>query len=216
LTVLVLVSSQTGFSHHLRYVLPILPFLYVWASRVVQDRLRKHRALCAIAGALVVWTLGSSLWLFPHSMCYYNELVGGPANGHFFLGNSNSDWGQDLLLLKRWYREHPEARPLYLAYDCIVDPHIAGIQYEELPEEPNAGWFAISVNLLHGHGGQNEFFLELEPVSRIGYTMRVYHLNWGQANRLRRARGLPEGEPLPAKPVQEASPPNEAQVDGPP
>jgi hypothetical protein len=28
------VSSQTGFNHHLRYVLPALPFLFVWAGRV--------------------------------------------------------------------------------------------------------------------------------------------------------------------------------------
>lgn len=37
--VLTLVSSQTGFNHHLRYVLPIFPFAFIWASKAAQPRL---------------------------------------------------------------------------------------------------------------------------------------------------------------------------------
>ena len=32
--ILVFVSSQTGFSEHMRYVLPIFPFMFIWISRV--------------------------------------------------------------------------------------------------------------------------------------------------------------------------------------
>jgi hypothetical protein len=34
--ILALVSSQTGFNHHLRYVLPIFPFAFIWASKVAR------------------------------------------------------------------------------------------------------------------------------------------------------------------------------------
>src|SRR5205814_5761106 len=33
-SVVVLVSSQTGFNHHLRYVLPAFPFLFISVSKV--------------------------------------------------------------------------------------------------------------------------------------------------------------------------------------
>jgi hypothetical protein len=63
----------------------------------------------------LLWSIASSLGVYPHSLSYFNELVGGPANGHAHLLDSNIDWGQDLLLLKEWLDAHPEASPLGLA-----------------------------------------------------------------------------------------------------
>ena len=162
IAVFVLVSSQTGFNHHLRYVLPAFPFLFIWISKVgrVFERQRvegrEQRAdtenstgrasgtrnwgtrlmQCAVAGA-VGWSVVSSFAAYPHSLSYFNELVGGPKGGHWHLGSSNVDWGQDLMFLKDWYEEHPEARPLHLAYDLIlVDPSIVGIEYKQVSAGP--------------------------------------------------------------------------------
>jgi hypothetical protein len=33
-TLLVFVSCQTGFTHHLRYVLPVLPFVFIWLGQL--------------------------------------------------------------------------------------------------------------------------------------------------------------------------------------
>ena len=139
--VLIFVSMQTGFSHHLRYVLPIAPFTFIWMSKLAhvfgsegRDTLTpdgSHEEIgvprqtwlmrCAVAGALG-WSVISSLSVYPHTLSYFNELAGGPKGGHWHLGNSNVDWGQDLFYLKDWYDEHPEARPLQLAYDlALVD-----------------------------------------------------------------------------------------------
>jgi hypothetical protein len=163
--VFVLVSSQTGFNHHLRYVLPAFPFLLIWVSKVgrvfergkdegrnsneptetlttthsrneIGRRWRRWLMRGAVAGGLS-WSIVSSLSIYPHSLSYFNELVGGPKRGHWHLGNSNIDWGQDLLHLRDWYQEHPEARPLHLAYDLpFVDPKIVKIDYEEVPSGP--------------------------------------------------------------------------------
>jgi hypothetical protein len=170
--VFVLVSSQTGFNHHLRYVLPAFPFLFIWISKVgrVFERQRiegrgqraeegnpaltlslssPRRVIKAdqrergrwrvwlmrgvVAGALG-WSVVSSLAVYPHCMSYFNELVGGPKGGHWHLGNSNVDWGQDLLYLKAWYEAHPEARPLHLAYELsLVAPSIVGIEHKRVP-----------------------------------------------------------------------------------
>jgi hypothetical protein len=74
------VSQETGFSAHSRYVIPALPYLFIWTSKIARAfALRPisgaRRALSiAIAGG-ILWSLISSLAVFPHSLSYFNELA---------------------------------------------------------------------------------------------------------------------------------------------
>jgi hypothetical protein len=244
--ILTLVSSQTGFNHHLRYVLPIFPFAFIWTSKVARAvefgwarpksgkpkaesgllsrtsraafrsplsafaalprGVNAHRVVACVAAGALAWSVGSSLYYYPHSLSYFNELVGGPTGGHYHLDNSNIDWGQDLLYLKRWYDQHPEARPLGLAHFCpVVDPRVAGIEYTAPPPGPDGrmggsresqtglgpqpGWYAISVNELHRRDHQYDYFLRFEPVAMAGYSIYIYHVTLEEANRVRRELG---------------------------
>ncbi|MBI3838264.1 MAG: hypothetical protein HY288_10075 [Planctomycetia bacterium] len=117
--------------------------------------------------------------------------------------HSNVDWGQDLLFLRRWLKEHPEASPLKLAYCGYFDPKHAGIEYTapsniEAPKLGNKsqaeippGWYAISVNFIRGfpffiYNGdgtksnlpQNALacFQHLKPVATAGYSIYIYHV----------------------------------------
>ena len=150
------VSSQTGFNHHLRYILPCVPALYIWLGRLAvawaaspyvsaprpgtpasprcQSPIwqRWSLALC------LTWFIASSLRFAPEHLSYFNELVGGPDDGRFHLVDSNIDWGQNLPALKRWYDAHPEARPLRLAYFGMMDPRVLGIEYSLPPKGPTA------------------------------------------------------------------------------
>lgn len=49
----------------------------------------------SLVASLACWTIGSSLWVYPHSLSYFNESIGGPLNGAAHLLGSNVDWGQD-------------------------------------------------------------------------------------------------------------------------
>jgi len=192
--ILALVSSQTGLNRHLRYVLPIFPFVFIWIGRLGRlfaDAPQQHgvrspqelpkwtrgRAIQKIAvGSALAWSIVNSLWYFPHSLSYFNELVGGPLGGRWHMLDSNVDWGQDLLYLTSWLAEHPEARPLGLAYFGYFDPRAAGVEFLLPPRgpvprakgscEPNSavlpstsshnigplpGWYAVSVMMLHGY-----------------------------------------------------------------
>ncbi len=190
--ILVLVSSQTGFNHHLRYVLPIFPFAFIWISKVAQVFEFGHRKLAAVVVLAMAWSVGSSLWVYPHSLSYFNELAGGPKNGHAHLLNSNIDWGQDLLYLKRWLQKHPEAKPLHLAFSGSYDASIAGIEYTLPPTEPQPGWHALSVNEIRSRSKQYEHFLKFEPVAMAGYSIYIYHITPEEANSVRRELALPE------------------------
>jgi len=166
--VFAVVSSKTGFSHHFRYVLPCLPFLYVWSAALSVKRwgpffLGKLAIACPL-----IWMTASSFICFPHSLSYFNEFAGGPLGGPRHLLHSNIDWGQDLYYLRDWMKEHPEAGPMHLAYYGVYNPAIAGLgdtlSIDGVKEHTGRGradavasdssipqgWYAVSVNALYG------------------------------------------------------------------
>ena len=183
IALVVLVSSQTGFNEHVRYVFPALPGLYIWASRIVVPAPSVCRA-CFIGGA-IAWCTVSSLAIFPHSMSYFNEAVGGPRNGHKHLLSSNLDWGQDMLFLKQWSDKNPKARPLgcYCLLDNAITPELLAMEAVALPsrresrEEPvQPGWYAISVCRLLDPKESLDVFLGATPVATIGYSINIYRV----------------------------------------
>lgn len=219
IVIITLVSSSPGFSDHLRYVLPCFPFTFIWISRIARVSWAQSRWISGVAATALVWAIISSLLVYPHSLSYFNELVGGPRNGHYHLLSSNIDYGQDLLKLRRWYDRHPEARPLGLAYWDYesVDPRVVGIDYCVAPTGPapgvpvktgtagqfgpKPGWYAANVNVLHGNSwpgrsaypslGFYGYLLEFQPVACVGHSILVYHLTADDANRVRAKLGLP-------------------------
>jgi hypothetical protein len=117
---------------------------------------------------LLIWSVASSLNVYPHSLSYFNELVGGPQGGADHLLHSNIDWGQDLQYLGRWIKSNRDMtadEPVYLAYYGYCNPADLGFE-QTLPWPPVAdkssdnltrpsnkmsrGFYAISTNLLHG------------------------------------------------------------------
>jgi hypothetical protein len=187
------VSSQTGFSEHMRYVLPAFPFFFVWISQAANcfrwnragsekptselapiRLVNRMRFSPLVVAGLVAWFIASSLWIYPHSLSYFNELIGGPLNGPKHLLGSSVDWCQDLRYLKWWTERHPEVDELHLAYHGLHDPEIAnfsptrilpietrpathedGTDAESQANETQSsqplppGWYAISVNVLY-------------------------------------------------------------------
>jgi hypothetical protein len=108
---------QTG----IRLMLPLLVCAEVGlaAALVVarqQARLGLPRTMltgsCLGSGA---WLLGASLLVWPHALCYTNELWGGTAIGYRCLSDSNYDWGQGLKELAQWQQEH-QVRDLAVLY----------------------------------------------------------------------------------------------------
>jgi 4-amino-4-deoxy-L-arabinose transferase-like glycosyltransferase len=199
----VFVSLQTGFSEHMRYVLPAFPFVFVWMSRIVSVFSRRHWVFTSLAITGLVWSISSSLLVYPSCLSYFNELVGGPLGGPEHLLHSNVDWGQDLLNLKKWMDHNPEAKPMNLIYFGCFDPKLVGIDYV-VPEQllmPEAGplpistvqpgWYAISANFVRGFpyvlykGDGTKGWLQqdtlaafrgLKPLATAGYSLYIYHV----------------------------------------
>jgi hypothetical protein len=164
----VVMSAMTGLDIGVRYDLPMLPFLFVGMARVAQPAAlawmgRAGRA--AIAGALV-WMVVGTLRVHPHELSYFNEIAGGPRGGPRHLLDSNIDWGQDLLELRRVLERKGLTGPIGLAYFGAVDPGLAGLSWRVPPRDPRVvppghavpsdtptlvpGVYAVSVNFLYG------------------------------------------------------------------
>jgi 4-amino-4-deoxy-L-arabinose transferase-like glycosyltransferase len=175
----------------LRYILPIYPFLFVFASRVAQSFLSSKR-LTGLSVALIGWYVGASCYIHPHYLAYFNELAGGPDNGYKYLVDSNLDWGQDLKGLKSYMQKHGISR-IYLSYFGTDSPTRYGIAYDWLPGNglPNPdpekheyapkGWVAISATCLQGvyllDKDLYAWFRERQPVAKIGYSIFIYQVD---------------------------------------
>jgi hypothetical protein len=184
---LVFVSSQTGFSHHLRYVLPFYPCMYLFVSRCMAVDSQKIR----IAGTVCcLWYAGSSAINLPHSHAFFSEAVGGAGEGWRYLSDSNLDWGQDLLLLRDWAQENTDKRPLYLLYspDMLDFPRL-GIdgkigEYLLVDGVPYAaGWWAVLATPMTAPG--LEWFREHPPTIRLSPTLKLIEVKPDDLDELR-------------------------------
>ncbi|MEM6484899.1 MAG: glycosyltransferase family 39 protein [Pseudomonadota bacterium] len=172
------VSSKTGINEHFRYVLPCFPFVFVWLAGAAERLFsKKHRKTIDFArgsvlfegnatlsantllwffatSILLFWTATSSLWIYPHSLSYFNETIEGPSNGARYILGSNIDWGQDLKYLQRHFAEQ-RSEVFHLAYHGGFDPvsaEITGLTPwpQTVPSFPNKAKCVVSVNIASG------------------------------------------------------------------
>jgi hypothetical protein len=108
--------------------------------------------------------------------------------------DSNINWGQDLFNLERWCKTHPEIDEMRVAYWGSYPLELTEVPSRGMPpvNDPQPGWYALSVNYLYDREKQYRYFLNFEPVDRIGYSIYIYHITLEEANRIRRETGLPE------------------------
>jgi hypothetical protein len=146
LLALFLVYWATSLTSHLnighRHILPTYPVLFIgvgWLGRWID--FRRPFATIALLG-LVGWHISESQWIRPHYLAYFNETVGGPANGWKHLVDSSLDWGQDLPGLKRWLDKNNSGttpQPVFLSYFGTGEPDYEGIVATRLPMLPDFG-----------------------------------------------------------------------------
>jgi hypothetical protein len=146
---LLAIASGEGMQLGVRYILAILPFLFLIAgasANLLGGLVKSPRlAFCGMAFLCAV-----SLRHQPHQIAYFNELAGGPRGGRYHLLDSNLDWGQDLAQVKRTMQAQ-QLDHIGLAYFGTVPPQVLGIDYELPPSwQPRPGRYAVSVNYVMG------------------------------------------------------------------
>ena len=132
-------SMSSNLNIGLRHILPVYPFLMIWAAAGAWGLAKASRAGRLVVGGLVLAHVASSLAAFPNYLSYSNELWGGPQKTYRVLTDSNVDWGQGLPAIQRYLRTHA-ATPCWLAYFGSVDPAYYGIPCTLLPVHLAVVW----------------------------------------------------------------------------
>ena len=136
LAMLASMSFLTDINLGLRYALICFPYSMVWIGRL--GRLSDARPVALMVAAGIAIHGLSTFAVAPNFMAYFSPIVGGTARGHEHLLDSNLDWGQDLLELRKVLdrRGHRGAIPATLWTN--MDPVHAGLELGLVPIDPRA------------------------------------------------------------------------------
>ncbi|MGH9748533.1 MAG: ArnT family glycosyltransferase [Candidatus Polarisedimenticolia bacterium] len=187
----------------LRHLLPIYPFLYLSAGRLLRSRTgapppagkRRVRTGRFLLAAALAWTVWEAAAITPHQLAYFNVLAGGPANGHRYLLDSNLDWGQSAKALRR-YLDAERVPIAWVAFAGNSDPWYCGVRYqyapgsgnldnaklrpERMPDGAPRELLAIGATVLHSvhfsHHDLYDWLRERRPIATPGYSTLVFDL----------------------------------------
>jgi hypothetical protein len=185
-----------------RHLLPVLPCLFIFTSQLALIDWKTSRQGIAAVAAMLIWLTVGSVLIFPHYLSFFNEIAGGPQNGYKILVDSNLDWGQELIGLRK-YMAQEHIPSVKLSYHGTADPTAYGVQYEPLPSYPYNQWasdtvpdillnppsgvYAISANNLQGLRFKNHdlyaTFRQRKPDAVVGHSIFIYRVkNSGEEN----------------------------------
>ena len=180
-----------------RYILPVLPFLFVQISSVksrISNLKSRAMPLRFDIGYWIfgVWLVAEAAVIYPYHLAYFNEIAGGPDNGYKILVDSNLDWGQDVKRLKTWLDAH-QVGEVRLSASSGSLPERYGIRTLPLPGvyqsadeygfrrfAPEPGVYVISASNWQGLRFHNpdtfDWFRHQTPMARIGHSLFVYEV----------------------------------------
>lgn len=125
-----------------RHILPIYPFLIIFAAKTINlvniknIKLYKNSITTFVILIASFWYFTVSIGAYPNYLAYFNEFSGGSNNGYKLLSDSNLDWGQDILRIKNYLNENNILKP-YLVYPWDGDDALKYYGIDFIPLTPD-------------------------------------------------------------------------------
>jgi hypothetical protein len=179
-------SMRSALDIGFRHILPVLPFVLIFASAAVVAFCFGSFKRATMVVAMLLWYAFSSAHAFPEYLSYVNEAFGGPQNAYKYVSDSNVDWGQSLKEIRE-YLVHAPAVPCWFIQNGTADAGYYQIPcdtafQENYPSQiahalPNRmnGTVLVSAHYFSGLGWFQEFgtdpfaaFKSEAPVKKIG------------------------------------------------
>jgi 4-amino-4-deoxy-L-arabinose transferase-like glycosyltransferase len=147
--VFLLLSLFSGIEIGDRHILPVYPFVLLLAG-ALWEFAKQRRALVAVVSVLVLLHVVDGLRYAPDYLSYFNVFVKNDES-YRLLSDSNLDWGQGLIALRKYEQDHP-GEQVHLVYFGSVYPAQYGVHAIPLPESERAsGTVVVSATHLSGH-----------------------------------------------------------------
>ena len=196
--VLFLASIGSSYNIGIRHMLPVYPFLALFAAGVFARAWARRgesparRALALGIAALPLVSAVELARIHPHELSYFNALAGGPERGRFLLNDSNVDWGLDLKRLAAELRGRGIADPTVAYFGADTVRYRVGV--DDFSVDPTIRRFvAISAFFLaagpeffaYHHAPvvarnlaalRREIAARGKPAGRVGYSIYLYEM----------------------------------------
>jgi hypothetical protein len=131
-----------------RHILLVYPFALLWVASLWQFA-RQRRAIMILLLALVAVNVVDTLRYAPGYLSYFTPFVN-PATSYNLLSDSNLDWGQGLLAIRKYQAEHPND-VIHMDYFGTMNPTLYGIRYIPItPDDRPTGTVIVSATYLSG------------------------------------------------------------------
>src|SRR3989339_880736 len=197
-----------------RHVLPTFPLIYFLVARQINNWLTiftpnnlngflgklkffgktliSYSVKYFIVTLLLIWQFFSIIFVAPYFLSYFNEIIGGPANGHKYAVDSNLDWGQDFKRLVSWANQN-NIKTLYVDYfgGTVGEYYLDGRLIPWSGEKnwrllPSGSYLAVSATFRQSCFGQPapgfqypacyQWLKNYEPIIVIGNSIFVYKI----------------------------------------
>ena len=159
-----------------RHVLPIYPFLLIAAAAAWHALRGSKKALAALSLLAALNAVDVSRYA-PDYLSYFTAVVR-PTQTWKYLADSNIDWGQGLIALKKYQDEHP-GETLYVRTFGGFDPTFYGIKCQAFSrtERPH-GTVIVSANEMAGYLMDDpdgmRWLLQYPMKAYLNHTLFVY------------------------------------------
>lgn len=209
------VTLRSNLNIGVRHIIPTFPFVYVlisaeinkWAVMKngeamtmaqsfdeIKNKIKSHSKIFTrhiIVFVLLLWYVISTISVFPSFLAYFNELAGGPSNGHNHAVDSNLDWGQDLKRLAQYVDENKIDKIAVEYFGGGSPRYYLGDKFIPWWSSKGAyhGYFAVSATLLQNAIGTPAPGFQIkpedtyswlkgkEPITTIGHSIFVFKLD---------------------------------------
>jgi hypothetical protein len=139
-----------------RHILPIYPFVLLFVAGGCWQLARRSRTALVLVLIALALNAADGLRYAPDFLSYFTPFVP-PSQSYKLLSDSNLDWGQGLLALRRYEAAHPQEK-IYLAYFGSVDPAAYGLRAQLLAEDQRVSGATVVVSSTEMTGQMLENF----------------------------------------------------------
>src|SRR3989339_166279 len=185
-----------------RHLLPTFPFIFLlvaqqislWLNNDNENAKLTRNLKYFLLAILIVWQTISVINVYPSFLAYFNESIGGSANGYKYVVDSNLDWGQDLKRLAAWVDANKVDKIYMDFFGGALPQYYLGDKFmpwwgDRSPQEikKDGGWLAISATFLQGgrgklaprfydKAGYYDWLNDYQSATIIGHSIFVYYI----------------------------------------
>lgn len=163
----------------LRYVLPLYPFFILLGVHTLMELPKKTGWI--VFACLSLYQGWTTLNIYPNHLSYFNEGIGGAAEGHKYLLDSDLDWGQNLPTLKDWIQKN-RVDYVVLGNQSMFDvaKEVYGVSYEPISCVEKNKIIVVSKTILlsswgMGQGNCLEWLKNRKKIAEIDHSMWIFN-----------------------------------------